>query len=143
MTMRTLLEGKPKKTLTVAKTETMLIAVQRMVDAKVGALLVTGETDSPMGILTERDVLRFCGSQADKLASTPVVDVMTKELVVGTLDTSIDEAQVLMTQHKFRHLPVVDEGKIVGLVSIGDLVKARLRETAVEVKYLRDFIAMT
>jgi CBS domain-containing protein len=141
--MRTLLEGKSKETITAAKTETMLSAVQKMVDAKVGALLVTGETGSPVGILTERDVLRFCGTQADKLGTTPVADVMTKDLVVGTLDTSIDDAQVLMTQHKFRHLPVVDAGTIVGLISIGDLVKARLRETAVEVKYLRDFIAMT
>ncbi|MCV6636860.1 CBS domain-containing protein [Candidatus Albibeggiatoa sp. nov. NOAA] len=142
MTMRTLLEGKSQETITVSESEMMLSAVQKMVDAKVGALLVTGESQSPMGILTERDVLRFCGTQADKLASTPVVDVMTKDLVVGTLDTSVDEAQVLMTQHKFRHLPVIDEGKVIGIVSIGDLVKARLRETAVEVKYLRDFIAM-
>ncbi|MEK7991162.1 MAG: CBS domain-containing protein [Thiotrichaceae bacterium] len=142
MTMRTLLEGKSKETMTVVETETMLVAVQKMGDAKVGALLVIGVAGSPVGILTERDVLRFCGIQAEKLATTPVANIMTKDLVVGTLDTSIDDAQVLMTQHKFRHLPVVDEGKIVGLVSIGDLVKARLRETSVEVKYLRDFIAM-
>ena len=142
MTMRTLLEGKTKETMTVAATETMLAAVQKMLEVKVGALLVVGDTNAPIGILTERDVLRFCGQQADKLASTPVSDIMTKDLVVGTLETSIDEAQILMTQHKFRHLPIVDEGQIVGIVSIGDLVKARLRETAVEVKYLRDFIAM-
>jgi len=142
MTMRTLLEGKTKETMTVAATETMLAAVQKMLEAKVGALLVIGDTNAPIGILTERDVLRFCGQRADKLASIPVSDVMTKDLVVGTLETSVDEAQVLMTQNKFRHLPIVDEGKIIGIVSIGDLVKARLRETAVEVKYLRDFIAM-
>ncbi len=142
MTMRTLLEGKPKQTITVPSTEMTLTAIRKMVDAKIGALLVTSEAGVPIGILTERDVLRFCSSQADKLASTQVTDVMTKDLVVGTLDTSIDDAQVLMTQHKFRHLPIVDAGKVVGIVSIGDLVKARLRESAVEVKYLRDFIAM-
>lgn len=143
MTMRTLLEGKPKETMTAAGSDTVSVAIQKMVKAKVGALLVTNESNSPIGILTERDILRFCSSRADKLSTTPVADVMTKDLVVGTLETSIDEAQVLMTQHKFRHLPIVDDGKIVGIVSIGDLVKARLRETAVEVKYLRDFIAMT
>jgi CBS domain-containing protein len=140
MTMRTLLEAKSKPAMTINADAKLTNAAQKMVAEKVGSLLVNNANQATIGIITERDILRFCAEQADKLAITAVSEVMTQDLVVATLETTVDEAQVLMTEHRFRHLPVMDGNKVVGIISIGDLVKARLRETAVEVKYLRDFI---
>jgi CBS domain-containing protein len=66
---------------------------------------------------------------------------MTRDLIVASPDYSLDEAMSLMTEHRFRHLPVMRGGKAIGLISIGDLVKAKLRDVSVEVKYLRDYIS--
>lgn len=140
MTMRTLLEAKSKPAVSIAADTKLANAAKIMVAEKVGSLLVADANQGTIGIITERDILHFCAEQADKLATTTVAEVMTKDLVVATLETTVDEAQVLMTEHRFRHLPIMDGCKVVGIISIGDLVKARLRETAVEVKYLRDFI---
>ena len=95
----------------------------------------------PVGIFTERDVVRLYAEgdrDFDKLA---VEARMTCSVVVGRLSMPIDEALGLMTERRFRHLPVVEDGKLLGLVSIGDLVKVKLNETAQEAQALRAYIA--
>ena len=141
MTIKTILDQKPGGVITIEPTSTLQATVKKMCDQKIGALLVQSEGGNPVGIITERDILCFCTSGPGQLDKVNVSDVMTKELVVATLDTRINDAKSIMTEKRFRHLPIVDNGKIIGIVSIGDLVKAMLEETAVEVKYLRDYIS--
>jgi CBS domain-containing protein len=95
----------------------------------------------PVGIFTERDVVRLYADGDRDFDTLPVEARMTGSVVVGRLSMSVDEALGLMTERRFRHLPVVEEGKLLGLVSIGDLVKMKLSETAQEAEALRAYIA--
>lgn len=142
MLINSVLEQKPRGgVMTIESTQTVLTAIQKMCDETVGALLVHSAKGETVGILTERDILRFSAKRAMELSEVPISAVMTKNPVVVTPDTTLDQAQSIMTEKRFRHLPVVENGKIVGMVSIGDLVKAKLTETMGEVKYLLDYIA--
>ena len=114
-------------------------AVQRMVQENIGSLLVTdgGET---AGIVTERDYLRRVALEGRTDRDTPVREIMSTPLIVVTPETTVDECMALMTERRIRHLPVVDEHEVVGLVSIGDLVKFTSERRAFEIQYLTDYI---
>jgi CBS domain-containing protein len=114
-------------------------AVKTMVDANVGSLLVTSSGEV-VGIVTERDYLRRVALEGRTDDDTTVGEIMTAPLVVVGPDTSIDECMAVMTDRRIRHLPVVEDGKVVGLVSIGDLVKFKSRQQSFEIQYLTDYI---
>ncbi len=140
MTLNDVLQSKPGGVITVPASMDLLEAINTMCDRKVGALLVKGSDDELLGIATERDILRFCSANKGQLQGAVVNDAMTRELVVATPYTSVDEAMTLMTKHHFRHLPVLENGLPVGMISIGDLVKAQLTDITVEATYLREYI---
>jgi CBS domain-containing protein len=139
MKMTEVLQQKQAGIQTAIPTMTLQDAIRKMCDHKIGALLVEDQ-GQPVGILTERDVLRFCAEHADRLGQTLVGQVMQQDLIVATPNSSVAEGLSIMTNHRVRHLPVVENNRIVGMVSIGDLVKSQLEETEVEAKYLRDYI---
>jgi CBS domain-containing protein len=115
-------------------------AVRQMVQANVGSLLVT-ENDEVAGVVTERDYLRRVAVEGRKDRETPVREIMTSPLVVVTPQTSVDECMALMTNRRIRHLPVVDAGEVVGIVSIGDVVKFKSKQQSFEIQFLHDYIA--
>ena len=141
MTLAELLKNKGQYLVTVHGSITILDAIKVMVDEKVGSLLIKSDDESLEGIITERDILRFCAKNANGLQDTRVDQVMTRNMLVVTPNRTLDDAMSIMTEHRFRHLPIIDNGKPVGIISIGDLVKARLKDVSVEVKYLRDYIS--
>jgi signal-transduction protein with cAMP-binding, CBS, and nucleotidyltransferase domain len=104
----------------------------------VGSLLVT-DGGEVVGIVTERDYLRRVTLQG-RTEEAPVGEIMSSPLVVATRETTIDECMALMTDRRIRHVPVVDEGKVVGLVSIGDLVKFKSKQQTFEIQFLNDYI---
>lgn len=110
-----------------------------MVEANVGSLLVT-DGDEIEGIVTERDYLRHAALGASDDAETPVREIMSAPVVCVTPETEIDECMALMTERRIRHVPVVDGGELVGMISIGDLVKYQSTEQSVQIKYLTDYI---
>jgi CBS domain-containing protein len=114
-------------------------AVQRMVERNVGSLLVT-EKGEITGIVTERDYLRRVTLEGRTDRETPVREIMSSPLIVVTPETTIDECMALMTDRRVRHLPVVDGGTVVGVVSIGDIVKFKSRLQTFEIQYLTDYI---
>ena len=118
---------------------TVLDAVRTMVDANIGALLVTTEGEIN-GIFTERDYLRRMAVEGRQAEDTLVRDVMTSPLVYVTPETSVDESMALMTDRRIRHLPVADGGAIVGMISIGDLVKFQSKQQSFQIQYLTDYI---
>lgn len=141
MTLKELLSHK-QASLVFSKASTRILdATKTMIDHRVGSLLVQADDGELIGILTERDILRFCSDHPDNLPDALVEEVMTRNLIIATPDFSLEEAMSLMTEQRFRHLPVIEGGKPIGIVSIGDLVKAKLKDVSVEVKYLRDYIS--
>ena len=117
---------------------TVLEAVQQMVARNVGSLLVTVEGEVT-GIVTERDYLRRVTLE-DRTEDAPVREIMSSPLVVATPETTIDECMALMTDRRIRHVPVVDDDKVVGLVSIGDLVKFKSKLQTFEIQFLNEYI---
>ena len=141
MTLENLINKKSANLIYIDKSAKVLDAIQRMCDGKVGSLLIQSDDGQLIGILTERDILRYCSNNSSELESTELGESMTRHPVTAPPDCSNEEAMTLMTERRFRHLPIVENGKTVGMVSIGDLVKARLQDCTVEIKYLRDFIS--
>src|ERR1700694_816996 len=140
MKLKDVLAAKGHRVVTVSAKSSVADAIRTMQAEKVGAVMVPDAEDCPVGIFTERDVVRLC-ADGDRDFDTLAVEArMTCSVVVGRLSTSVDEALRLMTERRFRHLPVVEDGKLLGLVSIGDLVKMKLSEAAEEAQALRAYI---
>jgi CBS domain-containing protein len=119
-TLRTLLKSKGRTVHTISPESSVLDAVRKMNHERIGALLVMKD-DELVGIFTERDVLTRVVDQTRDPAATPVAEVMTGNPVVVTAAATINEAMAIVSEKRCRHLPVVDEGKLLGLVSAGDL----------------------
>ena len=114
-------------------------AVEQMVAANVGSLLVT-DGGNIVGIVTERDYLRRVTLKGRTDRDTAVGEIMTSPLVVVNPDTSIDECMAVMTDRRIRHVPVVENGEVIGVVSIGDVVKFKSKQQSFEIRYLTDYI---
>jgi len=134
-----ILDEKSGELLKIDGGASVIDAVRRMVGANVGSLLVT-EDDEIVGIVTERDYLRRVALEDRDENEAAVREIMSGPLVVVGLETTIEECMALMTERRIRHLPVVDEAKVVGLVSIGDLVKFQSKQQNFEIQYLTDYI---
>jgi CBS domain-containing protein len=141
MNLKEVLAAKGPRVVTVSAKSSVTEAIRTMHDAKVGAVLVPDAEGCPVGIFTERDVVRLHAGGDRDFDRLKVEERMTCSIVIGRLSMSVDEALGLMTERRFRHLPVVEDGKLLGMVSIGDLVKFRLDETAQEAEALRAYIA--
>jgi len=135
-----ILVEKGRGLLKIEADASILEAVEQMVEANVGSLLVT-ESGEVTGIVTERDYLRRVVVEGRTDRETPVREIMSSPLIVVTPQTSVDECMALMTNGRIRHLPVVDAGKVAGIVSIGDVVKFQSRQQSFEIQFLHDYIA--
>jgi CBS domain-containing protein len=116
-----------------------LEAVKEMVGANIGSLVVI-EGEEVAGIVTERDYLRRVAHEGPPDDSVTVRDIMSSPLIVVSPETEIDECMAVMTDRRIRHLPVVDDGDVVGIVSIGDVVKFKSKQQSFEIRYLTDYI---
>jgi CBS domain-containing protein len=141
MELKDVLAAKGRRLVSVSAKSSIADAIRTMCAEKVGAVLVPDAEGCPVGIFTERDVIRLFAEGDRDFDKLPVEARMTCSLVVGRLSMTVDEALALMTERRFRHLPIVEEGKLLGLVSIGDLVKIQLEETAQEAQALRSYIS--
>ena len=146
MTLKDVLAAKGRRVITVSARSSVADAIRVMHDNNVGSVMVPDGEGCPVGIFTERDVVRLHADGDRDFDRIPVGTRMTCSVVLGRLSMEVerlehDEALGLMTQHRFRHLPVVEDEKLIGLVSIGDLVKIKLEETAQEAQALRQYIS--
>ncbi len=123
---------------------TLAEVVRRMAEHNVGSMLVcrrdVTEGEQLLGIVTERDLLRCLARGACDLAGILVTEVMTTRLITATPDDLVMDLMGVMTTHRIRHVPVLSEGRLVGMVSIGDLLKAEHDHLAVENRFMRDYI---
>ncbi len=134
-----ILKGKQGPLLTISSEASVFDMVAQMVEANVGSLLVTvgGRIE---GIVTERDYLRRVTLEGRTDKETPVSEIMTSPLIVVTPETPVEECMAIMTDRRIRHMPVVENGEVVALVSIGDLVKFQSQQQDFKIQYLTDYI---
>jgi CBS domain-containing protein len=123
----------------VEKNTSLLDALQMMSSKGIGALLIT-ENGEPVGIFSERDFARMVAREESLELSIPVSDVMTKHIYCVTREDSIDEAMAVMTRQRFRHMPVREGNKIVGIISIGDVVKNLIEDKDLLIQNMEDYI---
>jgi len=128
--------------VTAAPGDDVQSALDRMLDHRVGSLLVL-EKEQVVGIVTERDILRRGLHRPVELGGMSVKEIMTSEVMVTTPEDSLQYVMGVMTRNRIRHVPVFEAEKLVGLVSIGDIVFTLLEESSKENRYLRDFIRGT
>jgi CBS domain-containing protein len=134
-----ILGDKGREVLKIDAEASALDAVRQMVGANIGSLLVT-DGGEVTGIVTERDYLRRVAEEGPADENVTVRDIMSSPLVVVSPQTGIDECMAVMTDRRIRHLPVVDNGDVIGIVSIGDVVKFKSKQQSFEIRYLTDYI---
>ena len=140
MKLSEVLDQKGWETVVGHENLTVNEAVKLMCDKHVGALVVTGAGDRVDGILTERDILRNYARHGNKLGELRIAALMTRKVATAAPDTGVEEVLNTMTNRRFRHMPVVRGGRLAGIVSIGDMVKAMLEEKVREAESLREYI---
>lgn len=124
---------------TITADQSVLDAIKLMAEKNIGALLVT-ESNKLTGLLSERDYARKVILKGKNSHSTTVAEIMSTNLVTVTPGDNVDTCMALMTKHKIRHLPVLDSNRIVGILSIGDMVKAIIAEQQETIQHLEDYI---
>ena len=140
MTLNDVLKTKGKKVVTLHEDATLQSAVQAMAENKIGAVVVVADNDLPVGIFTERDLLRTGSRTTSRLVDLKLGDEMTSELLIGLPSDEIESVLTVMTEKRLRHMPVMDNGVMLGIVSAGDLVRAMLQDHKYEIHYLKDYI---
>ncbi len=135
-----ILKGKGKEVVSVAPGDTVLAVARVLTERRIGAALVRDAAGRTLGIISERDIVGGMANQGQGTTQLPAERLMTRDLVTVTPQTRVTEAMELMTRHRVRHLPVLENGELVGLVSIGDLVKARIEEAEHEAAELKAYV---
>lgn len=140
MKVKDILRTKGSKVITASINDSILGAVRVMVENSVGSVLLLDADGKPFGIFTERDVLRQVAENPEKLDRMQIKDVVYCDPYVCVPDDDLDSVMELMTEKRFRHVPVMEEGKLIGIISIGDIVKALHHSTQFELRHMRDYI---
>jgi CBS domain-containing protein len=139
MTVRSILDSKGHQVLSVEPDAKLATAVKILGEKKIGAVLVISQGRME-GILSERDIVRVLAERGAPVLDEPVSNVMTRKVVSCRQSDTVAGIMEMMTLGKFRHLPVVEDGKVVGLISIGDIVKRRVQEYETEQEALQNYI---
>ena len=140
MTVRAILDAKGHQVETVQPGAKLSAAVKLLGEKKIGAVLVLNMAERIEGVLSERDIVRVLSERGAEVLDEPISNVMTRKVVSCRQSDTVGDIMETMTLGKFRHLPVVEDGKVVGVISIGDVVKWRVQEYEREQEALRDYI---
>ena len=147
MKIKDVLLEKGSNVITIGADQTIHAAIVELNHHGFGALIVTGQNDEVAGIVTERDILQCCGETCSQKPATEhspcqilVQDIMTKDIVIGVPDDDLNYVMNVMTKHHIRHLPILDDGALAGIISISDLLNAHLEENVFESRTLKGYI---
>ena len=141
MYKRQILKSKGKGVITTTPNTSLLDVAKLLERNRIGCIVVEGEDGKVAGIVSERDIVRAVGQSGAKVLKDPVSTYMTRTVVTAREADTIDRLMSEMTTHHFRHMPVVERGLLIGLVSIGDVVKMRIAEAEMEAAAMRQYIA--
>ncbi|MEU7632552.1 CBS domain-containing protein [Nocardia sp. NPDC049220] len=140
MRISEILRRKGSDVATVATDTTVRTLLAALAEHNIGAVVVSPDGNTIAGIVSERDVVRSLHARGAGLLDTPVSEIMTSDVRTCALDDTVDGLRSIMTEHRIRHLPVVHEGRLVGIVSIGDVVKSAISELATERQHLVEYL---
>jgi CBS domain-containing protein len=140
VTVRAILKGKGAAVVTAVPGETLHHIAQLIAEYKIGAVLILDKEGRPVGILSERDIVNALSAYGAGALSLTAAETMTRALVTCKPADTADEILAVMTNSRVRHLPVIEDGTMIGIVSIGDVVKRKLDDAAEEVGLLRDYV---
>jgi CBS domain-containing protein len=141
MIVRTILKHKTNNDVaTTTAEQSVAEAAKALHHRRIGALVVVDANQSIVGILSERDIVRGLALHGSKAEALKVQDLMTSAVLVCGPDDSLDSLMGVMTNKRVRHLPVVEQGRLIGIITIGDVVKSRLEEATMQVDSLRDYV---
>jgi CBS domain-containing protein len=140
MTVKAVLSRKGTDVTTIEPTATLAVAIKVLAERRIGAIVVTGAEGRIVGIISERDIVRAMAQHSAEALTRPVSEMMTRNVVTCSERDTIADLMEKMTQGKFRHIPVVEQGKLAGIVSIGDIVKRRVEELEHDGEALQDYI---
>ena len=140
MKVKDVLATKGSKVCFIGSEDTIREAVKTLITEKIGALLVYDADKDIVGILTERDIMRGFHEHGKKLDETLVNKVMTRRVIIGTPEDDLEYIMNIMTHNRIRHVPIVENEQLQGIISIGDVVKAQLHDSRAQIKYLQDFL---
>lgn len=143
MKVDTILKTKGARVTVVPRHATLGAVAQRLAEERIGAVVVSNDGATVDGIVSERDIIRVLARDGATALDRPLGETMTRNVVACSRDDSVKQLMAVMTRRRVRHLPVLEDGRLVGIVSIGDLVKSRLDEVELETNVLRDaYIAL-
>ncbi|HEY8290075.1 MAG TPA: CBS domain-containing protein [Acetobacteraceae bacterium] len=143
MTVAAILKHKGYLITTTDPTAPIADVVSLMAEHRIGAVLVLDRAEQMLGIVSERDIVRSLASNGARTLEMTAGQLMTRDVQVARPDTTVAEAMRIITEGRFRHLPVMDRDRLIGLVSIGDVVKARIMQQEADVESLRAYVAGT
>lgn len=141
MTVSHILGGKGRKVITLPPSTSIHDAAKFLAENRIGAIIITGANGAIEGIVSERDIVRSVAGAGNVNLGKPVSDIMTRTVKTCSESDSEEDLMKLMTDNRIRHLPVVDNGKLVGVVSIGDVVKYRMEAIESETREMKAYIA--
>lgn len=141
VSVRSILEEKGRNVISVAPSATLAEAATVLYENKIGAVVVLGMEGRIVGIFTERDVVTAIGRHGVEGMSQPISAVMTANVYRCSEEATVNELMEVMSTRRFRHIPVEKSGKLCGIISIGDVVKSRIREVELEAEQIKAYIA--
>jgi CBS domain-containing protein len=136
-----ILKGKTRGVATARAEDSIQEIATRLAQRKIGAVVIVGDNGKVAGIISERDIIRLIATHGVKALAMPASDGMTREVVSCSRTSTLDDIMEAMTNGRFRHLPVIEDGALVGIVSIGDVVKHHTAEVELEVTAMRGYLA--
>ena len=141
MHVAAVLKRKGDRIVSAAPGDSVAAVTRLLTEHRIGAVLVMDDDGQPVGILSERDVVRAVARDGADALDRPAADLMTRELITGTPTDTVADMMAVMTQRRIRHVPIVESGQVIGVISIGDVVKARIDDAELEVESLRGYVA--
>jgi CBS domain-containing protein len=141
MTVKAILEAKGRDVVTLPPVETIESAIKTLATHKIGALIVSSSSGRIEGILSERDIVRIIAAEGASCLQKPVSAAMTARVKTCTEANTVNDVMEIMTRGRFRHLPVEHAGTLVGIISIGDVVKRRIEDVEREAEQIKQYIA--
>jgi CBS domain-containing protein len=141
MTIAAILKHKGSEVVSIKEDDGMAELVRLLAQRRIGAVPVMNAAGELAGIISERDVVSALGAHGASALDRPAAQFMTRSLRTGTPRTTVVEAMEIMTDGRFRHLPILEDGQLIGIISIGDVVKARLMQQAQEVDSLKAYVS--
>ena len=141
ISVKSILDTKGRAVVTVGPETTLLEAAAILAENRIGALVIGAFGGTISGIFTERDVVKAVAKYGRSSLDQPIAEIMSFNIVRCSEESTVDEVMEMMTQRRFRHVPVEDKGKLSGIISIGDVVKAHIREIELEAEQIKAYIA--